>query len=165
MEKINFVNGQSPYISATNLNNLQDKIEQAIAEVDGKSRICFGILSNFTATEQGYNLIPIDTVFDQKGVGFKLENNKIIIGNGISQIKVCANFVAICQTASNVALNFDVYKNGVEEINCMSTISNTTQFNYNRTIAPSLILDVKENDYIEFKMYARARRCIIFTKK
>ena len=27
MEKINFVNGQSPYISATNLNNLQDNVE------------------------------------------------------------------------------------------------------------------------------------------
>lgn len=30
MEKINFVNGQSPYISATNLNNLQDNVETAI---------------------------------------------------------------------------------------------------------------------------------------
>ena len=30
MEKINFVNGQSPYISATNLNNLQDNVENAI---------------------------------------------------------------------------------------------------------------------------------------
>ena len=32
MEKINFVNGQSPYISATNLNNLQDNVENAISE-------------------------------------------------------------------------------------------------------------------------------------
>lgn len=30
MEKINFVNGQSPYISATNLNNLQNNVENAI---------------------------------------------------------------------------------------------------------------------------------------
>lgn len=30
MEKINFVNGQSPYISATNLNNLQDNVGNAI---------------------------------------------------------------------------------------------------------------------------------------
>ena len=30
MEKINFVNGESPYISATNLNNLQDNIGNAI---------------------------------------------------------------------------------------------------------------------------------------
>ena len=30
MEKINFVNGKSPYISATNLNNLQDNVENAI---------------------------------------------------------------------------------------------------------------------------------------
>ena len=30
MEKINFVNGQSPYISATNLKNLQDNVENAI---------------------------------------------------------------------------------------------------------------------------------------
>ena len=33
MEKINFVNGQSPYISATNLNNLQDNVENAINEL------------------------------------------------------------------------------------------------------------------------------------
>jgi hypothetical protein len=30
MEKINFVNGKSPYISATNLNKLQDNVENAI---------------------------------------------------------------------------------------------------------------------------------------
>ena len=30
MEKINFINGQSPYISATNLNNLQNNVENAI---------------------------------------------------------------------------------------------------------------------------------------
>lgn len=34
MEKINFVNGQSPYISATNLIKLQDNVENAISTLE-----------------------------------------------------------------------------------------------------------------------------------
>lgn len=32
MEKIDFKNGQGPYINDTNLNQLQDNVEKAIAE-------------------------------------------------------------------------------------------------------------------------------------
>ena len=34
MQKVNFKNGQAPYINDTNLNQLQDNMEEAINELD-----------------------------------------------------------------------------------------------------------------------------------
>lgn len=58
MEKINFINGQSPYISAQNLNNMQNNVE--LKKYDFQETL--------TETPQGFQYITLPAYY-KKGAG------------------------------------------------------------------------------------------------
>ena len=85
MEKINFVNGQSPYISATNLNNLQVNVENAINKnatysnneieigtwIDGKPLyrkvVNFGTLPNSSSKDIAHEIQDLKRIVKLEG--------------------------------------------------------------------------------------------------
>ena len=103
MEKINFVNGQSPYISATNLNNLQDNVGNAINEIiesgsneNGKyikfsdgTLICYGRASMSFSINIAYG-----SVFrsDKQSISLPysfIDTNYVVTLQGLAPVHVC----------------------------------------------------------------------------
>ena len=103
MEKINFVNGQSPYISATNLNNLQDNVENAINGIiesgsneNGKyikfsdgTLICYGKASMSFSINIAYG-----SVFrsDMQSISLPysfIDTNYVVTLQGLAPVHVC----------------------------------------------------------------------------
>ena len=106
MEKINFVNGQSPYISATNLNNLQDNVETAIqtemnninTEITSvavpalavKTDTTEHVLKSFTIETAGRYMFLADVPLNYHGetgrtlyLKLKVNNSEKFVGGGI----------------------------------------------------------------------------------
>lgn len=47
MDKVNFKNGETPYLSADNLNKLQDNVEKAITEAVPTNVLEYEIIEEF----------------------------------------------------------------------------------------------------------------------
>ena len=90
MDKINFVNGTAPYISATNLNQMQDNIENAIK----KDILTVKAVSDQSIINNSFTKIIFGTAYSVVGTQLALKNNHIIIGEDISYVKVSCNIWA-----------------------------------------------------------------------
>ena len=103
MEKINFVNGQSPYISATNLNNLQDNVENAINGIiesgsnangnyikfsDG-TLICYGRASMSFLINIAYGSVFRSDVQSISLPYSFIDTNYVVTLQGIAPVHVC----------------------------------------------------------------------------
>ena len=103
MEKINFVNGQSPYISATNLNNLQDNVENAIngiiesgSNANGKyikfsdgTLICYGrAIMSFSINIAYGSVFRSDIQSISLPYSF-IDTNYVVTLQGIAPVHVC----------------------------------------------------------------------------
>ena len=126
MEKINFVNGQSPYISATNLNNLQNNVENAINEVNDKIKldttigsIITGILTSASGANVlvstyvvvgkiiviGLDLTAVEQISQYQPIAYF--NNGGLLGNGY--IYTTANETCYLNKDKQ---SIDIYKSG-----------------------------------------------------
>lgn len=103
MEKINFVNGQSPYISATNLNNLQDNVENAINGIiesgsnangnyikyaDG-TLICYGRASMSFSINIAYGSVFRSDIQSISLPYSFIDTNYVVTLQGIAPVHVC----------------------------------------------------------------------------
>jgi hypothetical protein len=98
MEKINFVNGQAPAINDTNLNAIQDNVENAINEVQEsvnglKETILYqnasGTYTNFTLNDSILNYKYFEVLFTYNGTQFS--TGKIVAKNGNACLVAHAN--------------------------------------------------------------------------
>ena len=88
MNKINFTNGQAPAINATNLNQLQTNVENAINEVNDEiakteNWILAKLSTAFNAGTTAEHQIKFDTVQSVNGNLLTLENGCIKVGAGV----------------------------------------------------------------------------------
>lgn len=103
MEKINFVNGESPYISATNLNNLQNNVENAINGIiesgsnangnyikyaDG-TLICYGRASMSFSINIAYGSVFRSDVQSISLPYSFIDTNYVVTLQGIAPVHVC----------------------------------------------------------------------------
>lgn len=141
MEKINFINNQQPALNATNLNQLQDNVEDAISQVGTGIKVYKSSaqsLPNATVTT-----ITFDSTSFKTNDNLTLTDNKIVIGSNINTILVNGRWGANSPTS---AIRYCyVQKNG-------TTIS-YTEGSYDGTVSNSIILPVSENDYITLACY------------
>lgn len=95
MDKINFQNKKLPALNATNLNQLQTNVENAINSL--QNNIIHATIAQNQASSSIFKLSSSNaenlTLIDAIVVGNKLslENGKIVIGSGVNHIKVSAN--------------------------------------------------------------------------
>lgn len=93
MNKINWINGQAggTPLSAENLNQMQDNMENAIGEVDEKySRHIITAYATQTSTVAQVNKWLELNEFTKVGNKLNIVNNNIVIGAGVNKIKVSA---------------------------------------------------------------------------
>lgn len=148
MEKINFINGETP-INDTNLNQMQDNIETAI----NTENIMTAKLSAEVAFESGNTggQIVLDSSVS-KGDKLTLTDGSIKIGEGISYILVSGGAKIQNDNESSWAYyNLYIYKN--------SSIVASSRIGYLEagkvsgcSVSPSLV-EVKENDVISLRFY------------
>ena len=143
MKKIQFTNNSEPYISAGNLNLLQDNVENAIND---KNIITASFNTNHTiATSDTYEKVKLDT---SVSVGNKLtltNDGEIKIGAGISKIKVSANINF--QTIASGAKNIGIFKNDTIIFQNITNISERTTL-----VLSPIVFDVTENDIIYLEL-------------
>lgn len=156
MEKINWINGQAggTPLSAENLNQMQDNIENAIGEVDEKySRhiITAGPNTELTSITTRDQIIPLTS---STIVGDKLQisatNNGIKVGNGVSKVKISAN-VFYQDYDSSVAYVFPSVTINDNRV-AMSISSRdwgTNTLSYQSVTISPFIIEVNENDVIK----------------
>ncbi len=159
MQKINFENKPSTNspINADNLNLLQDNVEDAIDEVN--SNLNISIQKHIVQASLGKRTVSAssnnDSNFDSTTiVGNKLSvsGNKIIIGTGVSKIRVSMNasFQAANSGVSSVSIN--VMKNGSSVGQSYAYNSNLDIYYYATCVISDLILEVQEDDEISYKI-------------
>lgn len=85
MDKINFSNGTAPAFNDANFNQMQDNIEDAINEVKIKYILATITNQQNLGSNSRINLNKIEANIGNK---FTLENNKIIVGEGVSRVRV-----------------------------------------------------------------------------
>lgn len=143
MKKIEFKNNSEPYISAENLNTLQNNIEDAIND---KNIITASFNTNYTiATSDTYEKVKLDT---SVSVGDKLtltNDGGIKIGAGISKIKASANINF--QTIASGVKNIGIFKNDTNIFQNITNISERTTL-----VLSPIVFDVKENDIIYLEL-------------
>lgn len=130
MNKINFVNKGQPAINDTNLNKMQDNIEEAIEERNIiTAKIAASTTISQTNTFQKVNLAQSFKL----GNGFSISDGGILVGEEIENVKVDAN-VLIAFTNSGT-FNLIIQKNSdvvARKIN--SNISGNQASNLSKTI-------------------------------
>lgn len=159
MQKINFENKPSTNspINADNLNLLQDNVEDAIDEVnsDLNTSIQKHIVQANLGTRGVYAGSNNDSNFDSTiVVGNKLSvsENKIIVGNGVSKVRVSMN--ASFQTGNSgvSSISINVMKNGSSVGQSYAYNSNLDMYYYSTCVISDLILEVQEDDEISYRI-------------
>lgn len=155
MDKINWINGQAggTPLSAENLNQMQDNIENAINEVlniaTEKNIITASGASGEIATSSSGTKIALA---NSVSVGSKLtltNDGGIIIGSGITKVAISASTTYTSSTASQH--NIVIYKNSKSDanrvarmlFNCSSDVGIQATINI-----PYQLINVSENDVL-----------------
>lgn len=118
--------------------------------IDTKNIITAGISSNYTIETAGNNRIPIATEIAKVGDKFTISDGKIIVGSGISYVKVSAN--AMMTSATSGAKNMIINKSGTQVAISMESRTLTTSTNIAKAIGTTLV-PVQEGDYFELYLY------------
>lgn len=137
-------------LSANQGRILKVMIDNIEVPVEEKNIMTAGITSNFTLTASGNNRVPIDKQIAKVGDKFTMSDGKIIVGSGISYVKVSAN--AMMNSATTGAKNMTIYKNGEQCAISMESRTLTASTNIAKAIAPMLV-PVQAGDYFELYLY------------
>lgn len=134
-------------INATNLNKIE-------TELDLRSNIVTTTSTNsVTLSATGNQQIPITSFRNGIGDKFTISNNRVIIGAGVDYVLISANIYANLSAGRGGAFNVEIKKNGTTIVGqTNSGYASSETRNACLSIAPMLI-DVAENDYIEYYIY------------
>lgn len=159
MQKINFENKPSTNspINATNLKALQDNVEAAIDEVsnDLNTSMQKHIIQASLGTRGVYAGSNNDSNFDSTiVVGNKLSvsENKIIVGNGVSKVRVSMNASFQSGNSGVSSISINVMKNGSSVGQSYAYNSNLDMYYYSTCVISDLILEVQEDDEISYRI-------------
>ena len=159
MQKINFENkpDTTTPLTADILNEMQDNIEDAIDDVNSNlnTSIQKHIIQANLGTRTVYSGSNNDSNFDSTiVVGNKLiaSGNKIVIGSGISKVKV--NMNASFQSENNgiSSVSIAILKNESSVGQSYAYNSDLGMYYYSTCVISDLILEVQENDEISYKI-------------
>ena len=152
MNKINFVNDGQPAINDTNLNQMQDNIENALDTLQNdventiKTQIISATLnSDFTKTGTGYEQLTLSSSVSN---GTKLTlsvTGGIVIGSDISKVKISARtyFSSVTSGIKWIA----VYKNS-----SVATAAALTMSGRSTLILNPQLIEVQEGDIISLRV-------------
>lgn len=159
MQKINFENKPSTNspINAINLNALQDNVEDAIDEVsnDLNTSMQKHIIQASLGTRGVSAGSNNDSDFDSTiAVGNKLSvsGNKIIVGTGVSKVRVSMNASLQGQSAGVSSVSINVMKNSSSAGCAYAYNSNLDVYYYSTCVISDLILEVQEGDEISYRI-------------
>lgn len=159
MQKINFENkpDTTTPLTADILNEMQDNIEDAIDDVNSNlnTSIQKHIIQANLGTRTVYSGSNNDSNFDSTiVVGNKLiaSGNKIVIGSGVSKVRVSMNasFQSGNSGVSSILIN--VMKNGSSVGQSYAYNSNLDMYYYSTCVISDLILEVQEDDEISYRI-------------
>lgn len=145
MKKITFKNGQAPYVSDTNLNQMQDNIEEDINLT--RNFMILNMTSDYSikATKTPETL-PLNKIEASNGSKLTLSGNAIKIGSGVKYVKISANAYFYEGTCAGLKVT-SIYKNDKEIVNVNVNASNSG--GYLHMPIPSKIISVTEGDLIK----------------
>lgn len=119
-------------------------------KIEDKNIITAGISSNITLTTAGNNRIAINNQIAKVGSKFTISDGKIIVGSGISYVKVSAN--AMMTSSTTGAKNLIIQKSGTQVALSMESRTLTTSTNIAKAIG-TVLVPVQEGDYFELYLY------------
>lgn len=137
MERINFVNNQAPALNATNLNQMQDNIENAI-----RTKYMLVTISGTPEIHSNYEVV-FDTVI-HNNTSCTLENGKIRIGSGINKIRTSSS-IFVDNWAMGTSYLWGIIRKNSENI--CGSIESSTCACLSCTNA-TMIADTREGDLI-----------------
>lgn len=153
MEKINWINGQAggTPLSAENLNQMQDNIEEAINEnieaISHRQNIITAYLSSqLYAISERDQIISLDAS-NVLGDKLSLENNAIKIGKGVSKVLISAVIFYQDYDSEIEYLYPKIMINGIESIKTIASRSHDT-IKFQSVAFPPVMIEVKEGDLI-----------------
>lgn len=147
MKKITFKNGQAPYVSDTNLNQMQNNIEEDINFT--RNFMVTNLSSDYTIqATKAREVMPLNKVEASNGSKLTLSSGSIKIGSGIKHVRVSAN--AYYYTGTNSGLKTaSILRNTTEIANVNVSASGNTSGGYQHVPVPTKIISVSEGDLIK----------------
>lgn len=159
MQKINFENkpDTTTPLTADILNEMQDNIEDAIDDVNSNlnTSIQKHIIQANLGTRTVYSGSNNDSNFDSTiVVGNKLiaSGNKIVIGSGVSKVRVSMNASFQSGNSGVSSISINVMKNGSSVGQSYAYNSNLDMYYYSTCVISDLILEVQEDDEISYRI-------------
>lgn len=146
--KTNWVDEQTP-LSATNMNNIENGIGTLDNEV--KKHIITASCDTYTSSVKK-SFMPFDNI---TSIGTKLttQDNSIVIGSGVSKVKISANVQFQEGLTTSGLMEADIYINSVEKKRALNYAITTKWIGL--SFAP-FILDVANNDKIKLQIWNNA---------
>lgn len=158
MKKITFNNGQAPYINDTNLNQMQDNIEEAV------EKSCIFVKENeiqvTTTQESEIKALTLTSQNLQRGNKFTLENGAITVGEGVTAVRVSVMANIASQSDGSTYQRLQVMKNN-EAYGLMTTARNNKDFASNHSL--TLLMPVKQGDVISLTVFNRLPGTLLLT--
>lgn len=127
MNKINWINGQAggTPLSAENLNQMQDNAEEAINEVDEKTKVKYAVVTTTTASNLSSDFqVLLNQIDRSEGNVFTISNNEVVVGEGVSKVRVSGCIFVegpqgtgyvwgkIMKNSTNTSTSLQPYNNG-----------------------------------------------------
>lgn len=164
-EKTNWTSATA--INPTNLNKIENGIEQNSNDIETLNTDIDNLTSSVNELKElniilaetssdtryepdSYTIIGFDNVKYSKGDKLTLENNKIVIGSGISSIRI-SSFFKNSPSGDNALVQYRLKKNNEEIIK--SGFSGVKAWDNFSVTFPTYIIDVNEGDTISVEMY------------
>lgn len=147
MKKITFKNGQAPYVSDTNLNQMQDNIEEAI-ELNQNFMVAYMTNDYYVEETKVSEILPLDKVESSNGDKLTLLSHAIKIGSGVKHIRISGNVYFYTGTVSGIKTG-SIFKNDREVINTIISVSGNTAGGYQHMPIASKVISVSEGDLIK----------------
>lgn len=107
--------------------------------------------SNLTLSSTGATKIPLNSIKAQVGNKLSISNNRIIIGQGISYVKVSCQIYVNRSSGAGGAFNIIIRKND-SDVASLTNSGVPSGGNRCDNLSDRLI-PVQQNDYIEFHFY------------
>ena len=163
LDKINFNNNTSPYISDTNLNLMQDNTENGINALGTivenyinekiKRNIIVAYLyegSTLTTGSDQLALIPLSR-YERTGtkLTFDSSSHAIVVGAGVQKLKISAN-INYASNNSTSTRGLIIYKNNSLLITLLS--SQKGAFGYENINLLDTIISVNEGDVLDLRI-------------
>lgn len=143
MTKITFVNGTTPAINDTNLNQMQTNIENAIEQTKIKYIIVTqSSKQNLSSSTQ----ISLNVVYKNIGNKFSLSNNAVVVGTNVARVRISgAIFVEAPQGTGYVW--GQIRKNDINISTAITPYNNGGGFL--SSVIPPIIEEVSQGDVIK----------------